>query len=79
MSISERSIDRMASSLSEDFNVFIAEFYDEQLSEVFADAANLFIQAELGDVDGDFAAALALRLIQTQYVNFEPDARNVSF
>lgn len=79
MSISERSIDRMASSLSEDFNVFIAEFYHEQLSEVFADAANLFIQAELGDVDGDLAAALALRLIQTQYINFEPDAHNVSF
>ena len=79
MSLSEQSIDRMASSLSEDFNVFVAEFYNEQLSEVFADAANLFIQAELGDVDGDLAAALALRLIQTQYVGFEPEARNLSF
>ena len=79
MSLSEVSIKRMASSLSEDFNVFVAEFYNEQLSETFADAANLFIQAELGDIDGDLSAQLALQLIQTQYIAFDPEGGNLSF
>ena len=68
MTLSNDSIDRIADSLAEDFNVFIHEFYGAQLSEVLADAATLFVDSEFGAMDGDLAAELALRLIQRQNI-----------
>ena len=68
MTLSSRSVDRIADTLAEDFNVFIHEFYEEQLAEVLAGAAVLFIDSEFGDMDGDLAADLALRLLQRQHI-----------
>ena len=68
MTLSSRSVDRIADSLAEDFNVFIHEFYEAQLAEVLADAATLFVDSEFGAMDGDLAADLALRLIQRQHI-----------
>ena len=68
MTLSSRSVDRIADSLSEDFNVFIHEFYEAQLAEVLADAATLFVDSEFGAMDGDLAADLALRLMQRQNI-----------
>ena len=68
MTLSNASRDRIADSLAEDFNVFIYEFYEAQLSEVLADAAVLFVDSEFGAMDGDLAADLALRLIQRQNI-----------
>ena len=65
MSLSEQSIDRLGIALAEDFNVFLYEFFEPQLSEVIADAASLFVDTEFGAMDGDLAAALALKLVQT--------------
>ena len=71
MSLSEQSTTNIAGALAEDFNVFLYEFYDQQLSEVIADAAVLFVDTEFGAMDGDLAADLALKLVQTQYVGIE--------
>lgn len=79
MALSDRSVDRLADALAEDFNVFVTEYYNDQLSELFADAASLFVDAELGPVDGDLAADLALKLIQRQYVAVDPDGGLQSF
>ena len=59
----------MAAALSSDFNEFIHQFFEAQLAEVLADAATLYVDTEFGDdtvLDGDFAADLALRLMQRQ-------------
>ena len=79
MALSNRSVERLADSLAEDFNVFVTEYYNEQLSELFADAASLFVDSELGPVDGDLAADLALRLIQRQYIGVDQDGGLTSF
>ena len=79
MAISERSVDRLADSLSEEFNSFVTEYYDQQLSELFADAAVLFVDSEFGPTDGDFASELALRLVQRQYVSTDADGGLVKF
>lgn len=79
MSISNRSTEALADTLAEDFNVFITEYYSQQLSEVFADAASLFVDAELGAIDGDLAADLALKLIQRQYIGVDGYGGNQSF
>ena len=68
MTLSNASVDRIADSLAEDFNVFIHEFYEAQLAEVLGDAAVLFVDSEFGAMDGDLAADLALRLMQRQNI-----------
>ena len=68
MTLSNASRDRIADALSEDFNVFIHEFYEAQLSEVLADAAVLFVDSEFGAMDGDLAADIALRLLDRQNI-----------
>ena len=68
MTLSNASVDRIADSLAEDFNVFIHEFYEAQLAEVLADAAVVFVDYEFGAMDGDLAADLALRLVQRQSI-----------
>lgn len=79
MALSNQSVERLADSLSEDFNVFVTEYYNEQLSELFADAACLFVDSELGPVDGDLAADLALRLIQRQYIGVNQNGPQTKF
>ena len=71
MALSDTSISILADRLAEDFNVFLIEYYNQQLSEVFADAATLFVDSELGPIDGDLAADLALQLIQRQYIGID--------
>lgn len=66
MTISNKSVELIADSLKEDFNVFIHEFYEQQLSELIADAAVLFVDTEFGAMDGELAAEIALRLVQRQ-------------
>ena len=79
MSISNRSTEALADTLAEDFNVFVTEYYNHQLSEIFADAASLFVDAELGAIDGDLAADLALKLIQRQYIGVDGYGGNQTF
>lgn len=66
MSISNHSVEKIADALKEDFNVFVHEFYEQQLAEIIADAAVLFVDTEFGAMDGDLAADIAIKLVQRQ-------------
>lgn len=66
MTISNRSVEKIAEALKEDFNVFVHEFYEQQLSELLADAAVLFVDTEFGAMDGNLASDLAVKLVQRQ-------------
>ena len=68
MTLSNNSLDALADVLSEDFNCFIHEFYEHQLSELLADAAVLFVDTEFGAMDTELANELALRLMQRQNI-----------
>ncbi|WNL50990.1 hypothetical protein SCREM2_gp71 [Synechococcus phage S-CREM2] len=71
MTLSNNSLDALADVLAEDFNCFLHEFYEQQFSELLADAAVLFVDTEFGAMDTELANALALRLMQRQAIYTE--------
>lgn len=69
MAFSPETVDRLAAAMSEDFNVFLQTERFDELSELFADAANDFITRELGGVDDVLFYDLALALMARVHIN----------
>ena len=63
MAISQSSVQEIAEVLSIDFNEYLQDTYGLALNELLADAANNFIDGELGEVDDDLFYDLALALM----------------
>lgn len=63
MAISQSSVQEIAEVLSVDFNEYLQDTYGLALNELLADAANNFIDGELGEVDDDLFYDLALALM----------------
>ena len=64
MALSSRSVSRLADSLQEDFVKFLGDEYFDELSELLSEAANAFIDKEIGKIDDELYYDLALCLIE---------------
>ena len=53
MALSSRSVSRLADSLQEDFVKFLGDEYFDELSELLSEAANAFIDKEIGKIDDE--------------------------
>lgn len=69
MSLSSRSVARLADALQDDFSVFLGTEYFDRLSELLADAATEFIDRELGEVDDELYYDLAMSLLEGVRIN----------
>ena len=69
MSLSSRSIERLAGALQEDFSVFLGTEYADRLNEVLSDAVVEFLDNELGEVDEVLYYDLALLLLDGVRIN----------
>jgi len=64
MSFSQSTINKMADSMHVDFIDFINLNYDEELSELYATAADKFLSENLGDTDEQLMCDLMVRLVE---------------
>lgn len=69
MALSSRSVSRLADSLQEDFVKFLGDEYFDELSELLSEAANAFIDKEIGKIDDELYYDLALCLIEGVEIN----------
>ena len=68
MALSELSKQRIADTLVEDFNQYLVDCCEPQISELLADAACRFLESELGQLDDELHTDLAVELIKRQYI-----------
>ena len=69
MALSSRSVSRLADSLQDDFVKFLGDEYFDELSELLSEAANAFIDKEIGKIDDELYYDLALCLIEGVEIN----------
>ena len=72
MSLSSESVRTLAIALSGDFEQFIAENYDAQLSELLASAATEFIAQEMGELSPTLENDLAFELVKDGTITLLP-------
>ena len=69
MALSTNSISEISEALSHEFQAFLAEEYDFQVSEVLANAVVDFVDSTFGDADEDLKYDIAESLVARAYVS----------